>query len=79
MPMGNYLPIRINMSEYIWTAPGTDITMRWRLNGYIPPSELQEYKDKWRYYQNLPLRNLDDRAKEAYEAVLRKAKVVRIK
>jgi hypothetical protein len=67
------------MSEYIWTAPGTDITMRWRLNGYIPPSELQEYKDKWRYYQNLPLRNLDDRAKEAYEAVLRKAKVVRIK
>lgn len=65
--------------DYIWTAPGTDITIRWRLNGYIPPSELQEYKDKWKYFQNLPLRNLDDRAKEAYEAVLRKAKVARIK
>lgn len=67
------------MNDFIWTAPGTDITIRWRLNGYIPPSELQEYKDKWKYFQNLPLRNLDDRAKEAYEAVLRKAKVARIK
>lgn len=65
--------------DYIWTAPGTDITIRWKLNGWIPPSELQEYKDKWKYFQNLPLRNLDDRAKEAYEAVLRKAKVARIK
>jgi len=69
----------MTMNDFIWTAPGTDITIRWRLNGYIPPSELQEYKDKWKYFQNLPLRNLDDRAKEAYEAVLRKAKVARIK
>lgn len=65
--------------NYIWTAVGTDITLRWRLNGWVPPSELQEYKDKWKYYQNLPLRNLDDRAKEAYEQVLRKAKVARIR
>lgn len=65
--------------NYVWTAPGTDITLRWRLAGWVPPSELQEYKDKWKYYQNLPLRNLDDRAKEAYEAVLRKAKVARIR
>ena len=78
--MGNYLPIGGSMNnDHIWTAPGTDITIRWKLNGWIPPSELQEYKDKWRYFQNLPLRNLDDRAKEAYEAVLRKAKVARIK
>ena len=34
---------------------------------------------KWKYYQNLPLRNLDDAAKEQYEQVLRKAKVARIK
>ena len=66
-------------ADYIWTATGTDITVRWRLNGWVAPSELQEYKDKWKYYQNLPLRNLDDRAKEAYEAVLRKAKVARIR
>lgn len=67
------------MKEHIWTAAGTDITARWRLHGYIPPSELQEYRDKWKYYQNLPLRALDDVAKEAYEQVLRKAKVTRIK
>ena len=67
-------------NEYIWTAVGTDITVRWRSKcGWTPPSELQEYKDKWKYFQNLPLRNLDDTAKEQYEQVLRRAKVSRIK
>jgi len=67
------------MNEHIWTTSGTDITIRWRLTGWVPPSELQEYQDKWSYWQNLPLRRLDDKAKEQYEQVLRKAKVARIK
>jgi hypothetical protein len=67
------------MNEHIWTTSGTDITIRWRLTGWVPPSELQEYKDKWSYFQNLPLRRLDDLAKEQYEQVLRRAKVARIK
>jgi len=66
-------------NDHIWTATGTDITVRWRLAGWIPPSEIQEYKDKCAYWQNLPLRKLDDAAKQQYEAVLRKAKVVRLK
>ena len=67
------------MNEHIWTTSGTDITIRWRLTGWVPPSELQEYKDKWSYFQNLPLRRLDDLAKEQYEQVLRRAKVARIR
>ena len=67
------------MNEHIWTISGTDISIRWRLNGWVPPSELQEYKDKWSYWQNLPLRKLDDYAKEQYEQVLRRAKIARIK
>jgi hypothetical protein len=67
------------MNEHIWTTSGTDITIRWRLTGWVPPSELQEYCDKWSYFQNLPLRRLDDRAKEQYEQVMRRAKVARIK
>jgi len=66
-------------NEHIWTPAGTDVTIRWRMNGWVPPSEQQVYRDKWSYYQNLPLRKLDDAAKEQYEAVLRKAKVARIK
>jgi len=66
-------------NEHIWTVSGTDITIRWRLAGWTPPSELQEYIDKWAYWLNLPLRKLDDQAKQQYEAVLRKAKVARIK
>lgn len=67
------------MNEHIWTISGTDITIRWRLTGWVPPSELQEYKDKWSYWQNLPLRKLDDYAKEQYEQVLRRAKIARIR
>jgi len=65
---------------YIWTVSGTDITTRWRNQyGWTPPSELQEYRDKWKYYQELPLRALDDGAKELYEQTLKRAKVARIK
>lgn len=66
-------------NEHIWTPAGTDVTIRWRAAGWIPPSELPEYQAKWKYYQELPLRKLDDEAKQQYEAVLRKAKVARIK
>jgi len=53
---------------------------RWRNQyGWVPPSEMQEFRDKWRYYQNLPLRSLDDGAKELYEIALKKAKVARLK
>jgi hypothetical protein len=67
------------MNDHIWTVSGTDITVRWRLNGWIPPSELPEYLEKWKYYQELPLLKLDDNDKKEYELVLKKAKVFRIK
>jgi len=66
-------------NEHIWTPSGTDIQERWRATGWIPPSELKQYQDKWSYYQNLPLRKLDDEARKQYELVLKKAKVARIK
>jgi hypothetical protein len=66
-------------SDYVYTPAGTDITIRWRAMGWIPPSESPEYQAKWKYYQELPMRKLDDHAKIEYEAVMRKAKVARIK
>jgi len=65
--------------ESIYTPVGTDVTIRWRLAGWIPPSELPEYQKKWKYYQELPLRKQDDKAKAEYELVLKKAKVARIR
>ena len=70
----------MNNEEHVYTPSGTDIQERWRLKyGWVPPSELPEYQAKWKYYQELPLRKLDDAAKVQYEEVLRKAKVARIK
>ena len=66
-------------NEYIYTPTGTDITTRWKLHGWIPPSELPEYLAKWKYYQELPLRKLDDQAKKEYEIVLKRDKVSRIR
>jgi hypothetical protein len=66
-------------NDYIYTPTGTDITVRWRLQGWIPPSEQPEYLAKWKYYQELPLRKLDDEAKKEYEMVMKKAKVMRIR
>jgi hypothetical protein len=66
-------------NDYIYTPVGTDITIRWKLHGYVPPSELPEYLAKWKYYQELPLRKLDDNAKKEYELVMKKAKVMRIR
>ena len=67
------------MNDYIYTPTGTDITIRWKLQGWIPPSELPEYQAKWKYFQELPLRKLDDQANKEYEIVLKRAKVSRIR
>jgi len=29
---------------------------KWRRHGFVPPSELVAYQDKWDYYQSLPSR-----------------------
>ena len=65
--------------DYVWTASGTNIEERWKQYGWVRPSDSPEYKAKWKYFQELPLRGLDDKAKEEYERVMKKAKVVRIK
>jgi hypothetical protein len=66
-------------TNYIWTPTGTDITIRWRLRGWVPPSELQEYQQKWKYFQELPMRKLDDKGKAEYEELLKRNKVARIR
>ena len=67
-------------NNYISTPSGTDIEERWiKQYGWVRPSEQLEYQAKYKYFQELPLRKLDDVAKVEYETVLRKAKVVRIK
>jgi hypothetical protein len=66
-------------NDYIWTPKGTDITIRWRLLGWVPPSEMDEYRKKWKYFQELPMRKLDERGKAEYEELLKRNKVARIR
>jgi hypothetical protein len=69
----------MKIQEHIWTASGTNIEERWvKLYGWVRPSEQPEYQAKYKYFQELPLRKLDDLAKARYEEILKKAKVVRI-
>jgi hypothetical protein len=69
-----------NLNEHIWTASGTNIEERWvKQFGWVRPSEQAVYQEKYRYFQELPLRSLDDKARVEYENVLKRNKVVRIK
>ena len=70
----------MNLNDHIWTSSvSTDITIRWRMKGWIPPSEQPEIRKKWKYFQDLPLRKLDDAGKANYEQLLIINKVARIK
>jgi hypothetical protein len=69
-----------NLNEHIWTAAGTDIEERWRKQfGWVRPSEQIAYQEKFRYFKELHLRPLDDKAKIEYENVLKRNKVAKIK
>ena len=74
------LPMSRKLNDHVWTASGTDIEERWvKQFGWVRPSEQPVYQEKFRYFQELPLRSLDDKAKLEYENVLKRNKVFRIK
>jgi hypothetical protein len=68
-----------DMNDHVWTPAGTDITILWRKLGWIPPSEDPKYLEKWKYYQELPMRRLNESERERYEEIMRRNKVSRIK
>lgn len=37
--------------SYVYTPATTDVTIRWRANGWIPPSEQLKYKEKWAQFR----------------------------
>jgi len=47
--------------------------------GWIPPSEDPKIIAKWKHWQEMPLRRLDEAGKAAYEETMRRNKVARIK
>lgn len=48
------------MNDFVWTPSGTDITERWKQMGWIPPSQLPAFQDKWNRYKQLALRSLSE-------------------
>jgi|APGre2960657373_1045057.scaffolds.fasta_scaffold68663_4 hypothetical protein len=37
---------------YIYTPATTDITIRWKANGWIPPTEDPKFQRKWAEFRN---------------------------
>ena len=37
-------------------SSATDVMATWRRCGFVPPSEVAAYQEKWDYYQRLPSR-----------------------
>jgi hypothetical protein len=47
-------------TDYIWTAAGTNIEVRFRKLGWVPPSEDPKYIKKWADWRALLARTVDD-------------------
>lgn len=58
------------MNDYIWTPSGTDITERWRKMGWVPPSEMNAFQQKWSSYKSIPLRTLTDEQRVAIKQIM---------
>lgn len=49
------------MSDYVYTKAGTDITLRWqKMYGYVPASDQAQYKKKWADFREKCAKTLDD-------------------
>jgi hypothetical protein len=49
------------MSDYVYTKAGTDITLRWqKMYNYVPASEQAQYKKKWADFREKCAKTLDD-------------------
>jgi hypothetical protein len=45
--------------DFIYTPIGTDITVRWKKEGWKPPSEQAEIQAKWSKFKEAGLRRLE--------------------
>lgn len=45
--------------EFLYTPIGTDISVRWRKEGWTPPSEQPDILAKWAKYKQAGLRKLE--------------------
>jgi len=47
--------------NYVWTASGVDITIRWaKLYNYVPASEQEFYKKKWADFRAICNQSIED-------------------
>lgn len=53
----------------IWTPAGTDVTIRWKKMGWVPPSDDPFYLKKWAEHKALMARTIEDWRPESRKKV----------
>ena len=48
---GNIMNMKVS-DMYVYTPATTDITIRWKANGWIPPTEDPKFQRKWSEFRN---------------------------
>ena len=49
---------------YVYTPATTDVTIRWKLNGWIPPTQNPTYQKKWADYRKIAAAGIESLTKE---------------
>lgn len=50
---------------YVYTPASTDVTIRWKLRGWIPPTQDPAYQKKWADYRKISAAGIESLTKES--------------
>lgn len=51
-----------NADLYVYTPATTDVTIRWKLKGWIPPTQDPNYQKKWANYRKISAAGIESLA-----------------
>ena len=56
--------------SYVYTPATTDVTIRWRAKGWIPPSEQDSFKEKWAQFRANAAKGIESIGERELKVVL---------
>ena len=56
--------------SYVYTPATTDVTIRWRARGWIPPSEQDYFKKKWAMFRATAAKGIESIGEKEMKVII---------